>query len=310
MGKRSGSSNSVVRPSRDKLPHGGQHADTDESKGQPTLLDTLLEKLRLQRSAVVACYVLGSRGWGTAHKGSDYDLVVVTSDSRGKTKGAAKEQIHGSGVDACVVSENEFRVRVQRHEFMLVPCRSACTVGLVATPSNELVQTACLWLPATCVLLQRKDFAATFVLDPAALFESTLLESARDWRRVRQCFKKGQAAKAKKIVGHTLRMVLLARQIATHGKIVDYSASNPTTLALMRDYSSGWEACRDAYLPSAEKDAMALGKACHIDMRAHKAVAQLATEWEAGGYRCGDLRQLGDTAAVHFGGGGAGAGSV
>lgn len=172
------------------------------------------------------------------------------------------------------------------------------------------MQTACLWLPAPCVLLQRKDFAATFVLDPAALFESTLLESARDWRRVRQCFKKGQASKAKKIVGHTLRMVLLARQIATHGKIVDYSASNPTTLALMRDYSSGWEACRDAYLPSAEKDAMALGKACHIDMRAHKAVAKLATEWEAGGYRCGDLRQLGDTAAVHFGGGGAGAGSV
>jgi len=87
------------------------------------LLDTLLAHLALPSEDVTACYVSGSRLWGTSKPTSDYDLVVVIKDkcaSCARIGANDKAQVHGPGVDACLITQRGFWKRVEDHAFVQV----------------------------------------------------------------------------------------------------------------------------------------------------------------------------------------------
>jgi hypothetical protein len=160
-------------------------------------------------------------------------MVVVLRDAAAPVRSARNAE-----VDACLVGADAFRAMMAAHKFRAL----ACALG-----------------PEAAVLKSTDGYRGSFRVDPAALRVSVGEEVTRDWERIekvraacvsvcvlpleppmpaallycvcvrvcaRQCFEKGDVMKGRQIVGHMLRMVVLAGQLAQHGRIVSVEDGN------------------------------------------------------------------------------------
>jgi len=177
-------------------------------------LSDVAKKLNLSEVGLRGVFVLGSRLWGTARRDSDWDLLVVHADVTGKTS-----RHSGDGrIDAVVTSQEEYFERCRRHQWL------EC-LTLFVPPDN---------------CLRKQAPPADFTIDRRLLAASVAEETNKDWARARKYVERGDLERAKRTIVHTLRMNMMALQLATHGRIVDFTVANDLREELWGVYSQDW----------------------------------------------------------------------
>ena len=178
----------------------------------------------MQRSDLLSIFVLGSRLWKTHRPSSDWDLMIVLKDSAKAAPRGGITSVHsGNGkIDATLITLSEYRDRCRRHEWLVLLTR---------------------WLPRECVLLGPGDGVSSdssLALKRELLAATVGRETARDWKRARKYIERGDLARGKRTLGHTLRMNVLAEQLARCGAVADFSAANHLVEELRDVYEPRW----------------------------------------------------------------------
>ena len=166
----------------------------------PTL-QRVFRTLKLRDSDVLNTYLVGSHMWGTCHKHSDWDVVVIVQHPATPKPVNA----HTANIEAFILSREHFLQSVKDHLMQVL-----------------LV----LWLPKECVLLERFDPRVSFRFNREALVMSLEHSRERDMRIAEKHFRKGDPAKAKKVLLHCLRYLELGTQLRENGNVTDYAAAS------------------------------------------------------------------------------------
>ena len=160
-------------------------------------------------------YIVGSHSWGTCHRHSDWDLVVVVRNASQKPL-----NVHKGLLEAFVVSESDY-------------------IELIQTHSMQVLVT--LWLPKEFVLEENFDPRAVFHFDKSVLLKSLGHTRERDLRVAEKHFRKADSKQAKKVLTHCIRCFCLATQIRTTGHIHEYGTSRQHRTVVLEDRSDSWE---------------------------------------------------------------------
>lgn len=163
-------------------------------------LEFVLECFSLKRQDVLYACIIGSHLWNSCSKKSDWDLVIVTKDSKTLSRAV---NAHRGNIDAWIVPEAEYNTYITEH----------------------LIQALLtLWIPESLVLVKSPGFnpAGKFRLSGKAMVAGVEKLYARDVRVAAKHFGKGDSAAGFKIVKHLLRQLELSRQIVESGSIVEY----------------------------------------------------------------------------------------
>ena len=164
---------------------------------------------------VLNVYIVGSHLWGTCHRHSDWDLVVVVRNASQKPL-----NVHKALLEAFVVSESDY-------------------IELIQTHSMQVLVT--LWLPKEFVLEENFDPRAVFHFDKSVLLKSLGHTRERDLRVAEKHFRKADSKQAKKVLTHCIRCFCLATQIRTTGHIQEYGTSRQHRTVVLEDRSDSWE---------------------------------------------------------------------
>lgn len=164
---------------------------------------------------VLNVYIVGSHLWGTCHRHSDWDLVVVVRDASQKPL-----NVHKGLLEAFVVSESDYMELIDAH-------------------SMQVLVT--LWLPPECVLQETFDPRALFHFNKSVLLKSLNHTRERDLRVAEKHFRKADSKQAKKVLTHCIRCLCLATQIRTTGHIQEYGTSTQHRIVVLEDRSNSWE---------------------------------------------------------------------
>jgi hypothetical protein len=172
-------------------------------------LDTVVRLLQVDEARVHSVFLTGSRLYGCARSDSDVDLVAVVD-------GAARDLVFGKGVDLVVYGVDAFRSALGDQRVHAIACWS--------TPVSSRV---------------RSGPAFGYVLDRARLRERAAETVEADWRKAARTFAHDpDGARARAV--HGLRVAAFARQIATHGRVVDFAAANDVREAVLTDPADDW----------------------------------------------------------------------
>merc|ERR1711920_260993 len=117
---------------------------------------------------------MGSRLWGTHSENSDWDLLVVTTESTGKT---AKHSGDGK-IDALVIDPEEYTHRCRQHRW---------------------IETVSLFVPKSHVVLQ-KIALPEIKLDRGKLADAVGEETTKDWLRAQKYVERGDLERAKRTI--------------------------------------------------------------------------------------------------------------
>jgi hypothetical protein len=187
-----------------------------EDRAQGLTAARVAEKLNLRLSDLQCVFIGGSRLWGTAKPSSDYELIVVSKEVQGK------RCVHaGDGsIDAQLLGTDEYLFRIRQHRWL------------------ELIT---LWMPPDCVVMRKLDPPKPFAVDPKLLAATVAEETSKDWSRAQKYVQRKDLLRAKRTICHTLRMNMLAAQVAEHGKVTDLTAANELHAELQYIYETSWE---------------------------------------------------------------------
>lgn len=180
---------------------------------RPTL-QHVFRTLKLQDSDVLNVYLVGSHMWGTCHKNSDWDLVIIL---RNLTT-SKPVNTHKANIEAFILSKEQFMQLLREHSMQV----------LVA-----------LWLPQECVLAEK--FSPSFHFDREALARSLDHSRERDLRIAEKHFRKGDAPRAKKVLLHCVRYLELGAQLRENGKITDYTTASSHQAVILGNCAETWD---------------------------------------------------------------------
>ena len=191
-------------------------------------LNQIIRTFELHEGDVLNVYIVGSHLWGTCHKHSDWDLVVVV----GKLASQKPLNLHKGQIEAFILSKSDY-------------------VGLIQDHSMQVLIT--LWLPHMFILTEHLDPKVFFRFDKSALLKSLTHTKDRDLRVAEKHFRKSDSKQAKKVLLHCIRYLCLATQIKTAGCIQEYEASSDHRRIVMEDYSKTWEELLSTVQPIIDK---------------------------------------------------------
>lgn len=144
--------------------------------------------------------VFGSRVYGTATSDSDWDIIMVANNSVEST------EIRNGLFNIHVYTPNKFQADLDWHRI------------------NNL---ECIFAPDWARLKETIDYKSTFKLDLAKLRHATSHISSNSWVK---CKKKLTVADEYyigiKSLFHSIRIPMFATQIASSGRITDFSCAN------------------------------------------------------------------------------------
>lgn len=144
-------------------------------------------------------YLYGSQVYGTARKSSDYDLVVISQQPPEDQMVIRTPQME---LNLNFYTPEKFQELVSRHYIVALECLSS--TALKATLSFS------------------------FKLDLSTLRESISEKSSHSFVKAKKKMEVEQdILTGKKSLFHSLRILDFGIQIATHGKIVDFTKANP-----------------------------------------------------------------------------------
>jgi len=105
----------------------------------------------------------------------------------------------------------------------------------------------CFFLPSECILLEKHKFH--FKLNNSLLRNEISAKSSNSWVKASKklTVEKNSEYIGKKSLWHSLRIVIFGIQIATKGKIVDYTAANYLYNEIINSGNDDWSYYKDKY---------------------------------------------------------------
>jgi predicted nucleotidyltransferase len=183
----------------------------------------MLQVLKRPDSAVFAAFRVGSRVYGTASEGSDEDFVAVLGDRKAK-----QDLAFASGVNVVIHGLATFEQALADH---------------------SLFALECLFAPAEHRLKEAKP-AFAFKLNKRKLLDSAQGRSDADFAKAKKRFVDERGPSTKKLF-HSLRVLMFARQVASKGRIVDFTEAAPlwTEMRNQTETEAGWDDFERNYGP-------------------------------------------------------------
>jgi predicted nucleotidyltransferase len=181
-------------------------------------LKTLISKAKLNENDLVAVYCYGSRVYGNYNAHSDYDFIVVT-------KNKPNEQYSDNLININFYTPEEHQARLDEHEISALEC---------------------LFLAPEFVWFEKTKFK--FKLDLNKLRHALSAKSSNSWVKAKKKLtveKDYDFNVGRKSLFHSMRIITFGIQIATDGKITNYSASNDLYSEIMDCYT--WDEMFEEY---------------------------------------------------------------
>lgn len=184
----------------------------------------ILEDFDLKDEDVLAVYRHGSMIYGTNDHKSDHDFIIIVKD-------------HAVEIDSKSSSHHNIDVGIYRHSTFQ---------DLINRHKNFALD--CYFLPSQYRL---KDLAKfNFTLDLNKLRKEISAKSSNSFVKAKkklEVIADRNVRTAKKSLFHSLRIVDFGIQIATHGKIIDYSSSNYLWDEINNNPADTWEPYKEKY---------------------------------------------------------------
>lgn len=181
-------------------------------------LQEIISRAKLDDKNIVNVYSYGSRVYGTFHKNSDYDFIIVV-------KKRDNEQFSDK-----LINVNFFAIESHQHRLF----------------EHEISALECQFLSPEHILLERQKFK--FSLDLNKLRHALSAKSSNSWVKA----KKKLTVPAdydldlgRKSLFHSIRIIEYGIQIATYGYIKDYASCNTLYKEIMQYYN--WEEMFDVF---------------------------------------------------------------
>lgn len=166
---------------------------------------------------IMKTYQYGSRVYGSHHKDSDYDFIVVV-----KSDEELKYTVNLTNSSFIVYSEELFIQKIKEHEISILEC-------IFQEPNDE--------------------YRKHFVLDKEILRRSISSVASNSYCKYRKKLNQGDIYIGKKSLFHSLRILGFGIQIALTGRIVNYSAYNHFSERIMIMPSSDWKVYQTMFQP-------------------------------------------------------------
>lgn len=166
-------------------------------------------------------YQYGSRVYGTIRDKSDYDLIIVSDDFFNNVE-CDEGQVYGT-----IYSSSHFQQLINEHEISALEC---------------------LFLSQDKII--KKDIDFNFDLDLSKLRRSISAKSSNSWVKAKKKLiveKDFDRDVALKSLFHSMRIIEFGRQIAIHGKIVDFTAANHLHTEIFSYDTNDWEFFKNKY---------------------------------------------------------------
>ena len=179
-------------------------------------LAQIVRTFGIDEGNVLCAYVCGSHLWGTCHKRSDWDLIIVVE----KLSGDKPVNTHKGQLEAFIVSKSDY-------------------ISMVRAHSMQVLMT--LWLPRSFVLKEQLQLKTRFRLEQDTLMASLGDTKERDFRVAQKHFAKSNQAQGKKVLFHFITYLLLSSQIKQLGSIADYTCVHQYRDQVMEDDVTTWE---------------------------------------------------------------------
>jgi predicted nucleotidyltransferase len=165
----------------------------------PTL-ETIIKASGIHPSRVFNVTIFGSQVYGTSNSDSDWDIIMVANNSVEATELCGlKKGIY----NIHVYSPNKFQEDLDWHRI------------------NNL---ECIWAPDWAKL--KETIKYDFELNLAKLRHATSHISSNSWVKSRKKLEQDDYYIGVKSLFHSLRIPMFANQIATSGRITDFSCAN------------------------------------------------------------------------------------
>jgi len=183
-------------------------------------------------------YVYGSRVYGTARDGSDWDIIMVAShllahEEKRVTIKAAKPIYDGDGNDLSGVLLNIH---------IITPDKFTSDLKL-----PNIMNLECAFAPDWAKLQEKMTLS--YKVEVKRLIKNNLAQSYSSWNGGKRKIREYNIDKGIKSIFHSLRMLMFAAQIAEHGKIVDYSVANDLYSEITDSDEFEWDYFKEKYLP-------------------------------------------------------------
>lgn len=170
-------------------------------------IDIICESLSLSKDDIFNVYPYGSRVYGTDTEDSDYDFVIVYKRSLLPS---------GSFKDNAISSEDRT---------IQATCYSRG--GFIDAINNfQISALECIYLPDELIIQKKFPFKIQ-KFDERALIKNIIKTASFIWYFAKLSYKDEDIERSKKNIFHALRILDFGIQIKQHGKILDYSKSNP-----------------------------------------------------------------------------------
>lgn len=186
-----------------------------------TSLPDLLRLAKLDPAGVVAVYRCGSRVYGTATPQSDEDFVIVGPGAKMDV-----DLLFLPNINAGVRSRPSFQKALDDASMMALECHFAPPEHVLRAPSPPF----------------------SFKLRRDRVRDSALDRARADLKTAEKRFDADPESGRRKLY-HAIRVLLFARQVVTHGRIVDFGEAAPVFEDVMSFPASAWAPLGAAFVP-------------------------------------------------------------
>lgn len=165
-------------------------------------LNRICNELNIEnhRLKLFSIFSYGSRVYNNYHEDSDYDFIIV------------RRQL-------------DYKIDTVRTKDNLINCTIYSPQGFQkAIDEHEISVLECLFLRDDQVVLNNKNWE--FKLDLNKLRTSISQKSSNSWVKAKKKLAEDEEYIAQKSLFHSLRMIMFGKQIALHGKIINYEEAN------------------------------------------------------------------------------------
>lgn len=155
----------------------------------------ILTFLKVPDEAVHSVFLVGSRVYGCATEASDEDFLVVLHQGK-------RDLVFRPGINITLHTVESFEASLAGHSMFALEC---------------------LFAPKEARLKDGPAFA--FKLHRARLVDKSGETADADWKKATKLWEDELDASQKKLY-HSIRVLMFARQILEHGRIVDFGEAN------------------------------------------------------------------------------------
>jgi predicted nucleotidyltransferase len=190
----------------------------------PFTKEDIIEVLGIHPLKIKSIIIYGSQVYGTAHEGSDYDIVVTASQMM--THEEKRVNVNGAKLNIHVYTPDVFLAALNKHDIMNLEC---------------------IFAPSWAILQEKEVLSREIVVK--RIIKNVLTQSQSSWFNGKMKIRDHNIEKGVKGIFHSMRMLMFASQIAEFGKITDFSVGNDLYKEMVECDEFEWSYYKEKYLP-------------------------------------------------------------